>query len=60
MQKNELPIVATLAKKYLCVCGTSVPSERLFSKGGYIVGDLCNRLPPDTVNMLIFLAKNLS
>ena len=40
-QKYELPIIATLAKKYLCVCGTSVPSERLFSKGGHIVGDLC-------------------
>ena len=60
IQKDELPIIATLAKKYLCVCGTSVPSERLFSKGGHIIGDLRNRLSPSTVNMLIFLAKNLS
>ena len=40
--KDEFPVIATLAKKYLCVCGTSVPSERLFSKGGHIIGDLRN------------------
>ena len=58
--KDEFPVIATLAKKYLCVCGTSVPSEHLFSKGGHIIGDLRNRLSPDTVNMLIFLGNNLS
>ena len=58
--RDEFPIIATLAKKYLCVCGTSVPSERLFSKGGHKIGDLRNRLSPDTVNMLIFLAKKLA
>ena len=40
--KDEFPVIATLAKKYLCVCGTSVPSEHLFSTGGHIIGDLRN------------------
>ena len=40
--KDEFPVTATLAKKYLCVCGTSIPLERLFSKGGHIIDDLCN------------------
>ena len=33
-QKNY-PTLAALAQKYLCICGTSVASERLFSKAGY-------------------------
>ena len=55
--KDEFPVIA-LVKKYLCVCGTNIPSECLFSKGGHIIGDLHNRLSLDTVNMLILLGKN--
>ena len=61
MEKNvkNFPILGTLAKKYLCACGTSVPSERLFSQAGYIVNNLRARLTPDHVNQLVFLAKNM-
>ena len=45
-QKDMLPVIAELARKYLCACGTSVPSERLFSKAGFIVSDYRNRLSP--------------
>ena len=59
-EAESFPALAILARKYLCLCGTSVPSERLFSKGGYIVNGMRCRLTPDKVNMLLFLAKNMS
>lgn len=58
-KNQDLPILSTLAKKYLCIPGTSVPSERLFSQAGYIVNELRSRLTPDHVNMLVFLARNM-
>ena len=59
-EEKHLPMLAVLAKKYLCICGTSVPSERLFSKSGFIVDAFHSRLMPEKVNMFTFLAKNLS
>ena len=58
-EQHSFPILAQLARKYLCVCGTSVPSERLFSQAGYIVNELRTHLSPENVNMLVFLAKNM-
>ena len=58
-EQQSFPILAQLARKYLCVCGTSVPSERLFSHAGYIVNELRTHLSPENVNMLVFLAKNM-
>ena len=31
--------IAKLAQKYLCVCATSVPAERIFSTSGQIVSN---------------------
>ena len=53
------PLLARMAKKYLCIPGTSVPSERIFSKGGLIVDPFRSRLSPGHVNTLVFLSKNI-
>ncbi|KAG9280417.1 zinc finger BED domain-containing protein 1-like [Astyanax mexicanus] len=55
---KRLPIMARLARKYLCVCATSTPSERVFSTAGNVVSPSRSHLKPDKVNMLVFLAKN--
>ena len=48
------PTIAQMARKYLSICGTSVPSERMFSLSGHIASDSCNRLLPVNVNKLVF------
>ena len=57
-KEHVFPLLARMAKKYLCVPGTSVPSERIFSKGGLIVDPFRSRLSPGHVNTLVFLSKN--
>ena len=59
-ERKHFPILAMLAQKYLCIFGTSVPSERLFSKSGFIVNEFRSRLKPESVDKLVFLARNTS
>jgi len=54
------PRLAVLALKYLGIPATSVPSERIFSKAGEIVSRRRASLKPSTVDMLVFLSKNLT
>ncbi len=60
-KRNEkrFNLLSQLAKKYLCVLGTSVPSERLFSKAGELVSIRRNRLKPKNIDMMLFLNKNM-
>ena len=51
--------LAKLARKYLCIPATSVPSERAFSAAGQIVNQRRACLLPENVNILVFLAANL-
>lgn len=44
-----------LADKYLSVVGTSVPSERLFSKAGRTIAETRNRLSGERLSKLLFL-----
>ncbi|XP_036940317.1 E3 SUMO-protein ligase ZBED1-like [Acanthopagrus latus] len=53
------PRLSKLAKKYLGIPATSAPSERVFSTGGNIVTCLRSSLKPESVDRLVFLAKNL-
>ncbi|KAM3858869.1 E3 SUMO-protein ligase ZBED1-like [Diretmus argenteus] len=55
----KYPHVAMMARRYLAVSATSVPSERVFSTAGDIVTAMRSTLSPDNVDILIFLKKNL-
>lgn len=57
--ERDYQLLSQLAKKYLCIPGTSVPAERLFSKEGELNSLKRNRLKPKHVHMFLFLNKNL-
>ena len=54
----RFPDLARVARKLLCIPGTSVPAERIFSYSGLIVNKLCTQLLQENVDMLVFLCKN--
>ena len=56
---KRFPTVASVARKYLLIPATSVPSERIFSASGNIVTSQRSCLKPSSVEMLTFLNSNL-
>lgn len=52
------PFLATLSKRYLCIPGTSVSAERVFSTAGDIVTAKRSTLTSEHVDQLFFLSKN--
>ena len=54
---TQLPLLSTMARKYLCIPGTSVPSERAFSTAGNIVNAKRSCLLPENKNINIFSTK---
>ncbi|CAF0984951.1 unnamed protein product [Didymodactylos carnosus] len=57
---KKYPVISKIAMKYLCIQGTSVPSERMFSAAGHITSDRRSRLTPDNADTLLFLNKNMN
>ena len=50
--------LSILAKRFLCITSTSVPSERLFSSAGNLLSERRSRLSPENVEKLLFLYEN--
>ena len=57
-KKSTYPLMYQVAKKYLHIPATSVPSERIFSLAGFIVRKKRTKLLEKHVNQQIFLARN--
>lgn len=56
--EKKLPLLARLARKYLCIPATSVAAERHFSAAGKTVSKTRNRLLPETTDVLLFVSEN--
>ena len=55
---NQFPNLAKLARKYLGIPATEVPSERAFSAAGQTITKLRASLDPETVDSILFIKKN--
>ena len=58
--EKRFPTLAPLARKFLCVMGTSVPAERAFSAAGLTITKTRAKLAANVVEELIFLNKAIS
>lgn len=57
--QHTYPLLSSLARNTLCIPGTSVASERVFSTAGDIVTAQRSALTPEHIDQLLFLNKNL-
>ncbi|GBM61014.1 hypothetical protein AVEN_264352-1 [Araneus ventricosus] len=58
LNEHNFPVIKVLAKKYLAIQGSSVPSERIFSTGGNAITKHRTSLLPKNAEMLVFLFQS--
>ena len=56
---EKYPNVTGLARVYLPIPATTVPSEFFFSKAGFIISQRRTRLEPDMAEKLVCLSHNV-
>lgn len=59
LNSERFPHIAKLARRFLCIMGTSVPSERVFSIAGLTITKSRSQLDPESVDEIIFMNKAL-
>lgn len=56
---HNYPYLGKVVQERCCCLATSVPCERLFSKGGYILNDRRTRLSSSKVQQIMFVNTNI-
>ena len=52
---NHYPILTKIARDYICIPSTSIPSEQAFSKSGELISKKRNRLEDSAIEACICL-----